>query len=1012
MTFRKLPVTRRRRGTAGISEVPGLIEILESRQLLSAVPALAVSKAFALPTVVLMGGPGANGNGILPAVNPIAGISPSQMLTAYGVNLISFGSVPGTGAGQTIAIVDAFNDPNIVADTNSFSQTFGLPQFNISGGPTLQVLNENGGTSLPANDTGDNWALEESLDVEWAHAIAPKANIILFEASSAGPIDLYTAAKTAAGTPRVSVVSMSWGAAEFSYEASYDSYFTTPVGHAGVTFLASAGDSAAPAEYPAFSPNVVAVGGTTLTLNAINSYASESAWARGGGGISQFESQPAYQNEKVNGTSSSFRTAPDVAMDAGSTVAVLDSYNSGWTTAGGTSLASSMWTGLIAIADQGLAINGVVPLDGASQTLPTLYNLPSPDFHDITTGNNGSAATPGYDLATGLGTPIANLIVPDIVAKYSGTSQAPSITSANKATFTAGTASSFTVAATGTPSPTFGESGSLPADLVFNSATGVLSGTPAAGTGGTYKITFTASNGVGSPTTQNFTLTVDEAPNITSTNSATFTVGTSGSFSLTATGFPAPRLGVAGALPAGLTFDPSTGVFSGTPSPGTVGGYSLLVTASNGVGQQLTNFSLTVQAAQPSKLVLLSSPVSGTAGQALSPSLTVAVEDAFGDVVTDDSSTVTIAVSAGPTRLSADSITSAVAVDGIATFSSLLLDAAGTYRLGVADGSLTGATSATITIGAGAASKLFVSDAPVFATAGQALNPGVTVGVQDAFGNAVTSDTSTITLSVTSGPAGFASGSTTSTVAVNGVATFSNLILGAAGPYTLIATAGSLASSTSTSITVNPATASKLFVSDAPVFATAGQALNPGVTVGVQDAFGNAVTFDTSTITLSVSSGPAGFASGSSTSAVAVNGVAMFSDLILDAAGPYTLIATAGSLASGTSTSITVNPATASKLFVSDAPVFATAGQALNPGVTVVVQDAFGNAVTSDTSAITLSVSSGPAGFASGSSTSAVAVNGVATFSNLILDTAGSYTLNASDGSLAAALSTSITVNA
>ncbi|HEV3299290.1 MAG TPA: putative Ig domain-containing protein, partial [Planctomycetaceae bacterium] len=506
-------------------------------------------------------------------------------------------------------------------------------------------------------------------------------------------------------------------------------------------------------------------------------------------------------------------------------------------------------------------------------------------------------------------------------------------------------------------------------------------------------------------------VSIERFPNITSPNKATFTVGTAGSFTLTATGFPTPTLSLGGALPAGLTFDPSTGVISGTPSAGTVGGYSLMVAASNTLGVQVVPFTLTVQAAQASKLVFLSSPASGTAGQALSPSLTVAVEDAFGDVVTDDSSTVSIAVSTGPARLSAGSITSAVAVNGVATLSSLFLDAAGAYTLGAAAGSLTGATSDSITIGAGAASKLFVSDAPVVATAGQTLSPGVTVVVEDAFGNTVTTDTSKITLSVSSGPAGFASGSTTSEPAVNGVATFNNLILDAAGVYTLNAADGSLASGTSTSITVNPATASKLFVSDAPVLATAGQALSPGVTIVVQDAFGNVVTSNTSKITLEVKSGPALFASGSTTSAVAVKGVATFGHLILDAAGPYTLIALSGSLASGTSSSITVNAATASKLFVSDAPVLGTAGQVLSPGVTVVVEDAFGNTVTTDTAKITLSVSSGPASFASGSTTSEPAVNGVATFNNLILDAPGNYILNASDGSLGPALSTTITVN-
>jgi hypothetical protein len=1047
------------------------------------------------------------------------------------------------------------------------------------------VLNETGGTTLPANDSGDNWALEESLDVQWAHAIAPQANISLFEASSSGPIDLYTAAKTAAATAGVSVVSMSWGGAEFSYESVYDSYFTTPSGHSGVTFLASTGDSGAPAEYPAFSPNVLAVGGTTLTLNSNGTYVSESAWARGGGGISQYESQPAFQNGKVNGTSSSFRTAPDVSMDASSSVAVLDSYNSGWTTVAGTSLSCPMWAGLIAIADQGLALNGVGPLDGGTQTLPTLYNLPSSDFHDITTGNNGFPATTGYDLATGLGTPVANLLVSDVVSKYSGNSQAPSITSANQAALTAGTAGSFTVTATGAPAATFGESGALPTGLSFNSSTGVLSGTPAAGTGGTYNLTFTATNGVGSPATQNFTLTIGQAPTITSTNSATFTagtagsftltatgfpgptfsesgslptglsfnsstgvlsgtpsagtggtyvvtftasngvgqqasqsftitikqapaitsansatftVGTAGSFSLSATGFPAPTFGETGSLPAGLTFNSSTGVLSGTPSAGAGGSYSVTLTASNGVGQQVSqnftitidqaaaitsangtafsvgsagsfnvtatgfpgvtfgesgalpsgvnfnaatgtlsgmpaaatsgtyhltftanngvgqqasqSFTLTVQSAQASKLAFTSSPTSGTAGQALSPSVTVAVEDQFGDVVTSDSTTVTLTLSTG--LFSTGSATAnAQAVNGVATFSNLIVDTAGSYTLAASDGALSGTTSSAITIAPGAASKLVLVNTPTTGTAGQALGSNLTVAVEDAFGNVITGNTSTVSVAVSSGPAGLASGSTTSAAAASGIATFGNLVFNTAGAYTLSVSDGSLAGATSATISVSHAAASKLAITQSPTRGTAGQALNPSLTVAIEDAFGNLLTTDSSTVSLAVSSGPARLANSSITSVAAVNGVATFSAIVANAAGTYSLSISDGSLTGATSGSITINPGAASKLFVSDAPISATAGQALNPSVTVAVLDAFGNAVTTSTSTVTIAVNSGPAGFATGTTLSAAAVNGVATFSDLILDAVGSYTLSASASGLTSGTSTSISLN-
>ena len=302
------------------------------------------------------------------------------MQQAYGVNQISFGGVTGNGAGQTIAIVDAYNDPDIVTDAGTFNTQFGLQQFNVSGGPTFKVVNENGGTSLPANSSTDGWDIEESLDVEWAHSIAPEANIILFEANSNSYNDLLTAVSTAADTTGVSVVSMSWGGGEFSGEQSIDSVFTTPAGHQGVTFTASTGDDGTPADYPALSPNVVAVGGTSLSIDSSGDYQGESAWSDTGGGISQLESQPTYQVGKVNGLSTTHRTVPDVAMDAdpNTGVYVLDSFSGGWFQVGGTSLASPMFAGLVAIADQGRRFRAREPSTAPRKRSPRSTTCPPP----------------------------------------------------------------------------------------------------------------------------------------------------------------------------------------------------------------------------------------------------------------------------------------------------------------------------------------------------------------------------------------------------------------------------------------------------------------------------------------------------------------------------------------------------------------------------------------------------------------------------------------------------------
>lgn len=379
------------------------VESLETRDLLSvSVP------GFAAPHHVLYRGP--DGLGPLSTAGP-TGYTPAEIRSAYG-----FDKVAWNGSGTTIAIVDAYDNPNIANDLHQFDQAFGLPD------PTLTVVNQTGGSALPAANS--QWATEIALDVQWAHAIAPGANILLVEANSDSLSDLLTAVDYARNAPGVVAVSMSWSVGEYSGETLDDSHFTTPAMHGGVTFLAASGDTGAPAGYPATSPNVVSVGGTTLnvTLNpdGTANYGSESGWSGSGGGISAVESQPTYQAGVVT-QPTTYRTSPDVAYDADPATgfSVYDSYNNPasvpWSQLGGTSAAAPQWAGLIAIADQGRTAASLGTLDGPTQTLPGLYALRNSDFYDVTNGTSTGqpqySAGPGYDLVTGLGSPRADLLI-------------------------------------------------------------------------------------------------------------------------------------------------------------------------------------------------------------------------------------------------------------------------------------------------------------------------------------------------------------------------------------------------------------------------------------------------------------------------------------------------------------------------------------------------------------------------------------------------------------------------
>lgn len=344
-------------------------------------PDSVAAQQFSHPTFMVgKRAPEVHADGVTPLASSPTGLSPAKIKAAY-----SFSTSPTAGSGKTIAIVDAYNAPTAAADLAKFSSQYGLPAASFT-----KVSQTGSTTSLPATDAG--WALEISLDIEWAHAIAPGAKILLVEASSNSDANLFAAENYAKA--HATYVSNSWGGAEFSGESAYDSTFS----QSGVSFFVSAGDEALGAQYPSASKNVISVGGTTLHFGSSGAFSSETAWSDSGGGCSKYEAPAAAQSSFSQYASlgcAGKRATPDLSLDAdpASGVSVYDSTvyqgSSGWWNVGGTSASSPM------IAARG-ALGGSV--DNAARIYGTAIK-----YRDITSGSNGASAKVGEDLVTGRG---------------------------------------------------------------------------------------------------------------------------------------------------------------------------------------------------------------------------------------------------------------------------------------------------------------------------------------------------------------------------------------------------------------------------------------------------------------------------------------------------------------------------------------------------------------------------------------------------------------------------------
>ena len=522
----------------------------------------------------------------IPAGN---GYGPSQLQAAYNLTAAS----AADGAGTTVAVVDAFNDPTAAADLATYRSAAGLPALTAG---QFTVYNQNGQTSpLPATAPAtDDWTLEESLDVDMVSAICPNCKIDLVEASSDSGNGLFVAEQTAATTLGAKYISNSWGGSESSSDPSMDS---SDFGVSGVVYTASAGDGAYSAGviYPATSPHVVGVGGTTLNTASNSRGWTESVWKTSstegtGSGCSAVEPQPSWQASISLITSAcSHRVDNDVAADAdpntGAAVYDTTNGNGGWNEVGGTSESSPIIASVFALAGN----NG----NGGNKAADSIYTHTA-NLNEVTASNNGTCspsvlctatgAANTYNGPTGWGTPNGLTAF----QSTSTTGNTVTVTNPGNQTGTVGTAVSLQISASDSASGqtlTYSATG-LPAGLSINSSTGLITGTPT--TAATNSTTVTAKDTTGATGSASFTWTINSATGntvtVTNPGNQTGTVGTAVSLQISASDSASGQTLTYSAtgLPAGLSINSSTGLITGTPT--TAATNSTTVTAKDTTG--------------------------------------------------------------------------------------------------------------------------------------------------------------------------------------------------------------------------------------------------------------------------------------------------------------------------------------------------------------------------------------------------------------------------------------------
>jgi hypothetical protein len=612
------------------------------------------------PKMLALGSGGSGGSSPMEQAKAAfsATYSPAQIRAAYGfpalpasLSGLSPAQAAQLGAGQTIYIVDAMHNPNAAVELAAFNAKFGLPQCATASIPvnaplplaaastsgcTFSVVYNTANATMtstaPAYEAG--WATEISLDVQWAHASAPLARIVLIEAASASGNDLMGAIQLA-NRMGPGAVSMSFGGLEGSWTSTVDSIFTG----ANMTYLAATGDDGAAVSWPAVSTRVLAVGGTSLTYTGTGKR-SEVTWSGTGGGTSIYTRAPSYQTSAVPGMgTTAFRRVSDVSFNAdpntGQYVAIIapGTTTPKWISVGGTSLSTPQWAGLVAIGNATRALSGKGALGtphsvlyGQVAAVPGAY---ASAFADITTGSDGTCVTcyakVGFDNPTGLGTPnVSNLV--SLLSGAAAPSVAPVVTPAN-ITGVVGTALSFTVSATAPNAMTY-TLANAPNGLAIG-ATGVVTWTsPVAGT---YAVTVTAKDSkTGLTGSGVYTIAVTSPKAPVGTNATiNGTVGKALSFAATFTSSNPLTYTIAGA-PSGMAISATGAVTWASPVLGT---YTVTVTAKDSKTGLSGTATYTVKITSgttttPTGLTITAPAMVGKVGTALSGTIAISAPGA------------------------------------------------------------------------------------------------------------------------------------------------------------------------------------------------------------------------------------------------------------------------------------------------------------------------------------------------------------------------------------------------